>query len=187
MKSRSILRSFCIGAALLMPAGGLAMLGAGTAGATTVGLVSVSKVKVASLFTLTMVGRTLFNATAVGTQRIAITTTFTQGHGITARLTGTLSVTVATAGGTKSIQKVKIRENASLLITGPTSEGLKGCDIVDLPPADYNGTTALKWSATGISLSGVSITGPTSCTGKTALADAITGKKLSSTLTFSAA
>jgi hypothetical protein len=170
-----------------MPAGGLAVLGAGTAGATTVGLVSVSNVKVASLFTLTMVGRTLFNTTAVGTQRIAITTTFTQGGGITARLTGTLSVTVATTGGTKSIQKLKIRDHASLLITGPTSEGLKGCDIVDLPPVGYSSTSALKWSATTISLSGVSITGPTSCTGRTALADAISGHKINSTLTFSAA
>jgi hypothetical protein len=190
MKSRSILRSLCIGAALLMPAGGLAVLGAGTAGASTTSLVSVSKVKIGTFVSVTLIGTTLFSTSAVGTQQVTITKVTTQGGGINARLTGTLRVTVITTGGTKSIHKVKIRSGASITITGPTSQGLKGCEIVDLPVLDYNSTTALKWTSKTNSISGVSITGPTgptSCTGRIAIKDFITGHRLDSTLTFSAA
>jgi hypothetical protein len=190
MKSRSILRSLCIGAALLMPAGGLAVLGAGTAGASTSSLTSVSKVKVGTLVSVTLTGTTLFNTSAVGTHQIGITKVTTQGGNINTRLTGTLVVTIVTTSGTKSIHKVKIKPGASITITGATSGGLKGCEIVDLPVLDYNSVTALKWTSTTNSLDGVSITGPTgptSCTGRLAIKDYITDHVLDSTLTFSAA
>jgi hypothetical protein len=173
---------------LLIPAGGLAVLGAGTAGASTTSLASVSKVKIGTFVSVTLVGTTLFNTSAVGTQRIAITKVTTQGGNINARLTGTLRVTIVTTSGTKSIHKVKIDEGASITITGPTSDGLKGCEIVDLPVVGYNDTHAPRWTSRTNSMNGVSITGPTgptSCTGRIAIKDIITGHKLSSTLTFS--
>ena len=187
MRSRSILRSICVGAALLVPAGGLAVLDAGTAGAATATLVSVSKVKIGTFVNITLIGKSLFTkTTAVGTQLIKITTVTTQGGHITARLTGTLRVTIVTTSGTKTINKVKIKPGASILITGSTSGGFKGCVIGSLPVIDYGSTHVLKWTSAGNPLSGVSISG-SPCTTPTALAGVISGHKLNSTLTFSAA
>jgi hypothetical protein len=185
MKSRSILRSLCIGAALLVPAGGLAVLGAGTAGATTTTLVSVSKVKIGGFVNATLIGTTLFKTTAVGTQQFKITNVTTQGGGISARFAGTLLVTIMTTSGTKSIHKVKIKTGDSILITGSTSGGFKGC-VINLPPIIYSSTShhPLKWSATTISLSGVTITG-SPCTTGSDLASFIRGHVLDSTMTFS--
>jgi hypothetical protein len=169
-----------------MPAGGLAVLGAGTAGAATTGLVSVSKVKIGTFANVTLVGTTLFKTTAVGTQQIKITKVTTQGGGISAQFKGTLLVTIVTTSGTKTIHKVKIKSGDSILITGTTSGGFKGC-VINLPPIIYSSTPPhLKWSATTISLSGVTITG-SPCTAGSTLGGFISGHELDSTLTFSAA
>jgi hypothetical protein len=186
MKRRLLFQVLCVGAALLVPAGGLAVLGIGTAGASTATLVATSKVKLAPIGTMTMVGLTLFTKTAaVGTKQINITSQFPivgAGTTLVTLVDAKLLVTIKTTAGVKSIRQVDIKSGASVAIKGG---GYTGCRVSTLPAISYGKTTALKWTATNVTLSGVSVTG--TCTTKSVLESDIAGHKISSTLTFSAA
>jgi hypothetical protein len=189
MKSRLLIRAFCVGAALLVPAGGLTVLGIGTAGATTSSLVTTSNAKLGSLGTMTMAGTALFTVTRHGTIQVTIAKTFalTTGH-INVKLTASLLVTVVTTSGTKTLSKVGFKAGGKGLLTktATTTAKFTGCTIGTLPAVTYARTTALKWTATNVTLAGVTVTG--TCTTKTFLKNTdIAGHKLASTLTFSAA
>jgi hypothetical protein len=187
MKSRPLFRALCVGAALLVPAGGLAVLGIGTAGASTVSLVATSQMKIGSLGTMTIAGIALFTSTSTGTiQRTETSQSLIIGSLIQNLKMLTILVMVKTTSGSKKIQDVAFRSGGSIGIVG-TGATVKynGCSITTLPAITYAKTTALKWTTTNVTLSGVKVTG--SCTTKSVLTSDISGHKLSSTLTFSAA
>jgi hypothetical protein len=185
MRSRLLFRALCVGAALLVPAGGLTVLGVGTAGANPATLVTTSNVKLGSFGTVTMVGTTLFTkTTAVGTKQIDLVTKQFQvlNTSIMILSTITLLITILTTSGTKKINKVGFKIHGSGTLKGTN---FTGCSVTTLPAIAYAKTTALKWIATNLTLSGVSVSG--SCTTKSVLTSDISGHKFFSTLTFSAA
>jgi hypothetical protein len=191
MKSRLFFRTLCVGAALLVPAGGLTVLGVGTAGAsTTIHTVATSNAKLGSLGTMTLITITC-HTPVIGTNQCTAAGQFklTAGH-ITVLLTGKLLVTIITTAGTKKIHKMAFKSGATGLLkkTAATTAKFTGCTVASLPAITYaaTGGTGLKWAATNVTLSGTTITG--TCTTKTFLQMTdINGHKISSTLTFNAA
>jgi hypothetical protein len=165
------------------------VLGDGVAGATTATLVATSNAKLRPLGTITMAGTALFTVTGHGTIQVTIAKTFalTTGH-ISVKLTASLLVTVVTTSGTKTLSKVRFKAGGKGLLTktATTTAKVTGCTIATLPAVTYARTTALKWSATNVTMAGVTVTG--SCTTKTFLKNTdIPGRKISSTWTFSVA
>ena len=175
-----------MGAALLVPAGGLTVLGVGTVGATTSSLVTTSTATLGSLGSMTMSGIALFPTTSTGTIQKNLTTQLLPiGSKLKIKLTASLLIKVATTP--KKITAVSIKVSAhGLLTTGvsPTTV-FNGCSVTGLPKITYSKTSALVWKATTVSLSSVTVGG--SCTTKTMLTSDIHGHTLASKLTFSAA
>jgi hypothetical protein len=177
MKSRLLIRAFCVGAALLVPAGGLTLLGVGTAGATTATVSGT--IKLGALGTATIPTKAC-GITGTATHQCSLA-------GIQATVKTTLKVTVTTAtllilvsGG--AITGVTIKAGGKVTITGTgVTVGFNGCKITTLPKIKYtkSGST---WLATTVATTGVAIAA-TACTTRTTLGSDITGHKLSSSLT----
>jgi hypothetical protein len=181
MKSRLLIRALCVGAALLVPAGGLTILGVGTgtAGAAT----TILKFGTAS--TLTFGGLGTANLNGI-TAPVASNLGSLAGKQVPVSSTLALLVNVATFMITHSgatISAVKLKATGSVTLKGT---GFTHCKITKLPAITFTLSSG-KWTTSGNSLSSVTIgtTGGT-CTGKTALTADFTGtNKLSGSLTLS--
>jgi hypothetical protein len=188
MKPRLLLRAFCVGSALLVPTSGLTVLGFGTAGAATVSLVATSNLKLGAFGTITMSGITLFPTTTVGgiQKNVMKQLPVKNMPKKMALVSYNILANVLTSSGTKTITSDTTKDDGEVEVKATTgTSGFTGCEIINLPTITYSKVTALKWAATTVSLTSVSVTG--SCTTKTALEADIFGHKLSSTMTFSAA
>jgi hypothetical protein len=177
MKSRLLIRALCVGAALLVPAGGLATLGITTAGATT---------NQELLITVGSTGAKLgtLGTAILATKQCAMTSTvctFT-----------TLGQITITKGGTKGISllpvsgSIKVTQSATnLVITAASirvsSFTLKGktfthCKITGVPATSLSSSSG-KWKATTVSMSAVTVTGTGgTCIKKTTLTTDFTTK-----------
>jgi hypothetical protein len=175
MKSRLFIRALCVGAALLVPAGGLAVLGAGTAGATTITLGSPSSANLGGLGSMTLAGKVIPGSSgqiSIGTHFANITITSTGKVNLKASITTTVLVTPPITITFKSVQA---------LLSGT---GFTHCAML-LPNIGFTHTTGTKYVATSVSLSSTTIkTTGGSCTKKTTLtADFASPHKLSGTIT----
>jgi hypothetical protein len=177
MKSRLFIRALCVGAALLVPAGGLTTLGITTAGATTNQTLSFGSPSTVKL------GAAIGTAILSGKQ-CAMTATvcsFTTLGQITITKSGTQTLKLLPNSGS-----IKVTQSATnLVITAAalrvSSFTLKGltfahCKITSVPATSLTLASG-KWKATTVSMSGVTIntTGGT-CTSKAALTTDFTSK-----------
>ena len=160
MKPRLLIRVLCVGAALLVPAGGLAVLGTGTAGAAalTVQLVATSTAKLGTFGTATLVG-VLCN---IGTKTVAgkktcplILTKSASALQIPIKNTaGTMflkilltgSKATVTINATKKIRKITFKTGniATLTIKQPstiTAGRINNCKISGMPTMSFTGAT----------------------------------------------
>jgi hypothetical protein len=184
MKSRLLIRAFCVGAALLVPAGGLTILGIGTAGATgQTTLLVTGNIKLGTLGTATLpTNHQCAAVTGPGTFQCSLA-------GLQATVKTTLKVTIVVATllytiapkGTITAATIKAGGKVTITGTGATA-GFNGCKITTLPKIKYT-KSSNTYSATTVSTTGVAIAA-TTCTTRTALGSDITGHKLSSVLTL---
>jgi hypothetical protein len=211
MKPRLLIRSLCVGAALLVPAGGLTVLGVGTAGAAqnTIQLISPSTANLGTLGTATLAGILCTVLLAVGTQqctRIIVTKTNKTAqipiivggiHVLTLLMTTTKMLwTITTTSGSLKFHKAGFKKTTiktgttHLLIikSVPGHTATKtGCSISGMPAITYSktGTTGRKFKTITNSLSGTTVTG---CAGgsttNSAVATQLHGSKLNSTITI---
>jgi hypothetical protein len=205
MKSRLLIRSLCVGAALLVPAGGLTVLGVGTAGATqnTIQFVATSTAKLGTLGTATLVNLLCTILLAVGTQQCTIKVTGTSKaqipilvtgtHVLTLLMTGTkMLFTIITTGGSLKFHKIGLKATTIKTVTIKSHTGhtttKTGCKIAGMPAIIYSktGTTGRKFKSATNPLSNTSVTG---CAGgsttNSAVATQLHGSKLNSTITIS--
>jgi hypothetical protein len=191
MKPRLLMRALCVGAALLVPAGGLAMLGTGTAGAATV------KAQISGQIKLGAVGTILVGTPAKVLCTIPIPTTTKQcslagqwpikkagtSTKIKSLLTATLLVTVSSAA---LITAGTVKKGGNSLIK--TTTGLVGntCKILTLPKIVFTvASTGKKLTIATKALTGVTVTSSGSaCTSAaiTTITNDITTSKLSGTI-----
>jgi hypothetical protein len=159
MKSRLFIRTLCVGAALLIPAGGLAALGVGTAGATTITLGSPSKASLGAFGTMTLVGKVIPGSTGqVSITTIQANITATGKTGLKALIVAPTKVLITTASITFKTVQVVIKNT-----------GFTHCEIL-LPNIGFTHTAGTKYVATGLSLSSATIkTSGGTCTKKTTL------------------
>jgi hypothetical protein len=181
MKSRSLFRVLCVGAAMLVPSGGLTALSVGTAGASS----TILHVNTASTITLGSLG-TMNLATHALNELASPTTTKYSLAGITYPIIGS-SIMVA-----DPIDKIKVVHigptisSASLsTITAVLSgTGFTHCKITTFPTLTFTLSSG-KWKTTGNSLSGVAIkTAGGTCTKKTTLRSGLMTHTLSGSLTL---
>jgi hypothetical protein len=214
MKSRLLIRSLCVGAALFVPAGGLTVLGVGTAGATqnTIQFVATSTAKLGTLGTATLNGVLCTVILAVGTQQCTIigasTTTktnktaqipilITTVHVLTLLLTSATTktkilFTIITTAGALKFHKIGFKAATIKTVTiksfGGHTTTRTGCKIAGMPAITYSktGTTGRKFKTITNSLSGTSVTG---CAGgsttNSAIATQLHGSKLNGIITIS--
>jgi hypothetical protein len=186
MKSRLLIRALCVGAALLVPAGGLTVLGIGTAGAVTIKTVATSTAKLAGVgsFTMKTIACGTISKTTNATHTCAVVTKQALitggggGHGLIK-----ITIIIKITGG--AIKGVKAK-TASILIKSTTS-GTKGCKITTIPSITYAGSSTT-WSIVTKSLTGVTVTDTSSvgpCNTATSIANSINTGKLNSKITFS--
>jgi hypothetical protein len=182
MKSRLFIRALCVGAALLVPAGGLTTLGTTTAGATTNQELLIGKSP--STMPSTIKLGSLGSATLSGEQCLM--------GGTVCQFTTLGPIIITKNGTTKSIfalpnfGSIKVTQTrTNLVITAASirvdSFTLKGltftkCKITGIPATALSLSSG-KWKATTVSMSGVSIstTGGT-CTKKSTLTTDFTTK-----------
>jgi hypothetical protein len=174
MKSRLFIRALCVGASLLVPAGGLTTLGITTAGATTnqtLQFGTTSIVKLSSIGTAILTGKSC----AMTATQCAFTT---------------LGQIMITKGGTKSLSALPnsgsfsvVQTHTNLVITSASIKassftiknlGFTHCRINSVPATSLTSISG-KWVATTVSMSGVSIatTGGT-CTKKSTMTNDFT-------------
>ena len=188
MKSRLFIRAMCVGAALLVPAGGLTVLGIGTAGAVTIKTVATSTAKLGTIGTLTLSGMACGTISKTTNRVVTCTVSNLQGtlkRGTTVIGKGliTLKLTLTITSG--AFAGVKVKTVKILLKT--TTTGTNGCKINGIPSETYTKTTTLVWKISTKSLAAVTVTdtatqGP--CNTATAIQTEITAGKLASTITF---
>jgi hypothetical protein len=175
MKSRLFIRALCVGAALLVPAGGLATLGMTTAGAITNQELLITKIS------------TLVKATAkLGSLGSAILST--KQCTMTATVcsfTALGQITITKGGTTQGISllpvsgSIKVTQSATNLVISAaairaSSFTLKGktfthCKISGVP-ATALALSSGRWKATTVSMSGVTVTSTNgTCLKKTTL------------------
>jgi len=188
MKSRLLIRALCVGSALLVPAGGLTVLTAGTAGATQT-TVSPSTLKFGILFTMTMGGVTCTTTTA-GTQTCNLATAHSGagqysitkgGVKFTALLVATLVIKVHAA---LTITSAKISSGWNFTIKQTT---FTGCKITVDKRITFAGSGKVL-STTTITIPTAVIVGAKAGTCTTSdiatIKGQITGVKLKGTITF---
>ena len=149
MKSRLLIRALCVGAALLVPAGGLAVLGAGTAGAAalTVNFVVTSTAKIGTFGTATLIGVlcNIATKTVTGTKTCAL---------IRTKSTSKLQIPIKNTAGTVFAHilltgsKATFKVNATKKITGIT---FKSANILTLKIKEASTITAGKINTCKIS------------------------------------
>ena len=167
MKSRLFIRALCVGAALLVPAGGLTTLGMTTAGATTNQTLQFGTPSTANLPTF---GKAILTSVSCPMSATQCT--------ITSQIT-------ITKGGTQKIKLLPVtfkllvkQTHTNLVITAVTlkksafvlkNTGFTHCKISTVPATALN-LTGTSWKISGVSLSAVTIgtTGGT-CTKKSTL------------------
>ena len=171
----------------MVPAGGLTVLAAGTAGATQT-TVATSNAKLGTLGTMTLIGMTC-NTTTVGTQTCSLATANTSGQykitkggtKFTALLAGTLIIKVHAA---LTITSAKISSGWNFTIKGGT---FPGCKITVAKVITFAGSAKVLTTTT-ITITTANITGAGTgtCTSAkiTTVKGQITGAKLKSTITF---
>jgi hypothetical protein len=163
MKSRLFIRALCVGAALLVPAGGLATLGITTAGATTNQELLITKISTPPLVKSTA---------KLGGLGSAILSTLQCAMVATVCSWATLGQITITKSGTKTLKalpnsgSIKVTQSATnLVITAasirPSSFTIKGlgftdCRITGIPTTSLSSSSG-NWKATTVSMSGVTI------------------------------
>ena len=167
MKSRLLIRALCVGAALLVPAGGLAVLGAGTAGAAalTVNFVATSTAKLGTFGTATLVGVlcNIATKTVAGVKQCALILTKTAStlqipiknasNVVFAKILLTGSKATFTINATKKTHKITFKTGsiATLVIKQTTTTGkINNCKISAMPTISFTGTTPTFTSTTSI-------------------------------------
>ena len=197
MKPRLLIRAACVGAALLVPAGGLTVLGAGVASAGTTIQVTGKTATLGSLGKITLDGIILCTLPSPGTcqspivtpahktvdtAQLAITKT-----GIkigTALVTGEGLITWSTG---PIFNKVQIK-SLNVVIKTATTSGFDGCKLLTFPTVAYSKTTNTQWGVTTLSLSSVVITDTSAhgtCATSSLLHTNINGSKLKSKILLS--
>jgi hypothetical protein len=180
MKPRLLFRALCVGAALLVPVGGLTVLGLGTgtasASTTTISFGSTSKLVFGSLGSANLSGKT---ATATGSGQWVIGLTvqipITNATPPAALLVGTKIGFLATHTGTViNTFKTKLVSQIVLKI------GTTKCGILTIPAITFNLTSG-KWKASATSLSSVTVK-TTSCTRHGAIQTEINSGTLTGTV-----
>jgi hypothetical protein len=197
MKPRLLIRALCVGAALLVPVGGLAVLGVGTAGAnTTIQFVSVSKANLGTVGTATLVGILCTVTTATkGTKQCKVILTKTaktaqipikvNGVVVLHLLLTTINalVTVTPAGTIKKIN-FKAATIATIQIKSTTTPALNNCLIRGMPGILFVKTTSTKFKAVTVAIGAPTVAG---CTGGSTenakVAELLETGKLSGTIT----
>ena len=166
MKSRLFIRALCVGAALLVPAGGLATLGVSTAGASTNQQLTFK----ASTFTFGALAKAIIPATLCTMSATLCTideqVTITKAGSRTLKaLFTTFKILVKQTNTNLVITAVTIKKS-NLVIKGT---GFTHCKILTIPGTTLSHTGTL-WKASGVSLSGATVgtTGGT-CTKKATL------------------
>jgi hypothetical protein len=192
MKSRSLFRALCAGAALLVPAGGLTMFSVGTAQATTGGTLTFgasSTVTIGSLGVVTLYSLLVPTNTTIPTPA-PLTIQFTKATFQAPIRSSTADVLV------KGAVLLSIVTHTTVNSLGVKSGwvavlkhlSLTFCKLATMPAVTAAKTsTTGRWTASGISLSGVKIktTGGT-CSKKSTLASDLGGSnRLSVTLAVS--
>jgi hypothetical protein len=167
----------CVGAALLVPAGGLAMFGVGTAGATTsFNTVSPSTAKLGTLGTITVVGISCSGTgtfQCTGTHQAAINRTgVKQG---TALIPLTKWLVNITPGPPKTVKGIVIKAS-QVAIKSTVKPGINGCTILLPKITLIKGTPATLWFAHTISTTTVLVKG--TCTTKSLIQTEISGSKI---------
>ena len=187
MRTRLFIRAMCVGAALLVPASGLTMLGIGTAGAVTIKTIAPSAAKLGTIGTLTLTGMacgTISKTTNRTVQcTISIQGTMKIGGIVIGKGLITLKLLITITGA--KIKGLKVKTVRILLKS--TTPGSNGCKINGIPNETYSGSST-SWSIATKSLAAVTVTdtsvqGP--CNTASAIQTEITSGKLSSTITFS--
>jgi hypothetical protein len=177
MKSRLLLRAICVGAALLVPAGGLTVLGISTAGAsTTVTTVSPSVAKLGTVGTLTLVG-----ISCTGTGTFQCTGTHTGSFKKAGVKQGTAKITltswlITVSSGT--VNKIKLKAQ-QVAIKSTTVPGINGCTIL-LPAITFTKSGTLFFAHT---VSTSTVTAKGTCATKSTIQTEITGTKINATIT----
>jgi hypothetical protein len=190
------MRALCVGAALLVPAGGLAMLGTGTAGATTVKAQISGQIALGSVGTLLIGTPTKVLCTIpipTTTKQCSLSTTGTnkwpiKKAGTTTKIKASLSsaTLLVTVSSTPKITAATIKKGANALIK--TTTGLTGntCKILTLPKIVMAvASTGKKVTFATKALTGVTVTSSgTACTSAaiTTITGEITGSKLSGSI-----
>jgi hypothetical protein len=185
MKSRLFIRALCVGAALLVPAGGLSVLAVGTAGATQT-TTTTSKATLGTLGLITLKGKTC-TTTVVGTHQCSLNGTYAisgTGAGLTATLKAALLITVKAA---LTIKKGTIKTGWVFTIGGSATTTFKGCKITVNEPVTFGRVSAKVLSST-ITIAKADIVGtatsPCTTAKITTLKNELSGSSLSSTITF---
>jgi hypothetical protein len=158
MKSRLFIRALCVGAALLVPVGGLTTLGVTTAGATTnqtLQFGSPSTVKLAFPAEKEILSgkscpmtATVCNFTSIG--QITITDAGTTGLSLLPD-SGSIKVTQSATNLTITAASIRV---SSFTLKGKT---FTHCRITGIPATTLSLASG-KWKTTTVSMSGVSIT-----------------------------
>jgi hypothetical protein len=183
MKSRLFLRMFCVGAALLIPASGLAVLGVGngTAGAatTTLSFGSPSTLNFGSLGDLTFAGQKAKETGTTGKYIIPKTTSIPIDTTDSSQLVLTTALTIRVIHTGSTITGVKFEKITQLLL----KIGTKKCEILTIPALIFSATDG-KWKAEGSSLSGVTVKS-TTCSTHVSIQNDINSSDLTGSLTLS--
>ena len=184
MKSRSFIRALCVGAALLVPAGGLTTLTT-TAGATTnqtLQFGSPSIIKLGQIGSIILTGKHC----AMTATQCALTTlgqiTFTKGGTQTISFLPNSGSVLVTQSSTNLVITAASIKAFSLTFKGL---GFTHCRINGLPRTTLSAKSG-KWKTTTVSMSGATIatTGGT-CTKKVTLTTLFVSQKLSASLVLS--
>jgi hypothetical protein len=174
-----------VGAALLVPVGGLAIIGVGTSGATTksVTTVATSVAKLGTVGTITLTGISCTGAETVTFQCRGATVTIQvpiKKGGMkvgTALIQGTKWLITISSSGSVSAFSIKASQ---VMIKSATVPGINGCTIL-LPKITFTLSSGI-WILRTKATTTVSVKG--SCATKTVIQNEITGSKINSTVTY---
>jgi hypothetical protein len=193
MRRRLLIRALRVGVALLVPVGGLTVLGVDTAGATTtIQTVATSTATLGTIGTATMVGISCSITISGGTKQCHLTNqqfkiSKTGSDIATLLVSGTLLFTIVTTSGTKSFKKIGFKKTTIKAgIKSTVTPGINDCAIAGLPAIEYSktGSSGLKWSSKTNSLAGTSVTGCANATRDVTVEGQLHGSKLNGILTF---
>jgi hypothetical protein len=184
MEARLFIRAMCVGAALLVPAGGLTMVGVGTAGANTKVQLTMSA-KLGGVGTLK--AKTFLCTIAAGTHQCPATTiqfTILKGATQPGKALFTTSKILITLG--PPVRKISVKKNADIQIKSTTVPGINGCLITIGIKITFTQTAApntKKWHANTISTTTVKVTTTSACATHTTIQSEISGTKITADLT----